>query len=144
MTQLTNDYIYEIIGNQQIPYGEDIMIPAGAGTTQQTGYPVKGQSHRIMNVGTGTASAALVMKSILSLDNPQLVILINDSTQTVVVFPFKAFGVGAIDTAETINGGASLSIPTLTSAVFWSSVVQTKRKGGPTVNTLNWSAATFS
>lgn len=143
MTQLTNDYIYEIIGNQQIPYGEDIVIGTGAGTTAQTGYPVKGQSHRI--IACGTASAALVMKSIMSLDNPQLVILINDSTQTVVVFPFKAFGGGAIDTTENINGVATgFSIATLTSAVFWSSVVQTKRKGGPTVNSLNWSAATFS
>lgn len=144
MTQLTNDYIYEIIGNQQIPYGEDIVIGAGAGLTAQNGYPVKGQSHRVIK--NGTASAALVMKSILSLDNPQLVIIINDDpTNAVNVFPFKAFGVGATDTTETINGGsAGFAIAAVTAAVFWSSVVQTKRKGSGTTNTLNWSAATFS
>lgn len=144
MTQLTNDYIYEIIGNQQFPYGEDIVIGTGAATTQTgAAYPIKSQCHRI--ISCGTSGAALMMRSILSLDNPQLVILINDSANSVNIFPFKAFGVGAIDTAENINGAATaFPVGSLTSAVFWASLVQTKRKGSATVNALNWSAATFS
>lgn len=140
MTQVTNDYIYEICGNQQFPQGEDIALFAGAGTTALTGYPVKGQVHRI--ISNPGATSALVMKSILSLDNPQLVILINDSANAVVVFPFAAKQ--APDNAETVNGGASFTLASLSTGVFWSSVVQTKRKGGPVVNALNWSAASFT
>jgi hypothetical protein len=147
MTQLTNDYIYEISGSQGFFFGDDIFIGAGAGTTISNGIALKGQAHRIVNNGVNvTANASLQLKSILSNDNPQLVIVINDSNQAVVVFPFKAVAGGAADTAENINGAQTgFSIAATTSAVFWSSLVQTKRKGGSGgANSLNWSAATFS
>lgn len=91
------------------------------------------------------ANAALVMKSILSNDNPGMVFLINDSANTVVVFPFKSFAAGAPDTGESMNGvaNASFSITAGNAAIFVASVVQAKRKGGSQGSTpaVNWSAA---
>jgi hypothetical protein len=141
MTQITNDYIYEVSGNQGFFFGDDLFIPAGAGTTAVAGVPLKGQAHRI--IANKTANAALTLKSILSNDNPQIVIVVNDDpTNAVKVFPFT----GGTDTGENINGvNTGFTIGAVTSAVFWSSLVQTKRKGGSGgANALNWSAATFS
>jgi hypothetical protein len=141
MTQLTNDYIYEIMGTQGYPCGEDIFLFAGAGTTAATGYAVRDQVHRVI---TSIANAALTMKSILTNDAPQLVVIINDSAQTIKIFPYTG---GTVDTTETINGATTgFSIATVTTAVFFSSLVAIKRKGGSgsTTPALNWSAATFS
>lgn len=144
MSTLNNDYILEQLAVQGFVQGEEIYLPTGSLTTQQGGYPVKGQLHHI--TFCNVANASLVMKSIMSNDNPGMVFLINDSANTVVVFPFKAFGTGATDTAETVNGGASFSVTSNNAAVFISSLVQPKRKGGSSGSTpsLNWVAALLS
>lgn len=144
MSTLNNDYLLEQLAAQGFPQGEEIFLPTGSLTTQQGGYPVKGQCHHI--TFCNVASAALVLKSILSNDNPGMVFLINDSANTVVVFPFKSFGTGATDTTETVNGGASFSVTASNAAIFIASLVQTKRKGGSSGTTpaLNWSAALLS
>ena len=146
MTQITNDYIYEILGTQGFAFGDDIFIPSGASTTEATAIPIKSQCHRI--IANGTSTAALAMKSILSNDNPQIVVIINeDPTNGVAIFPFKATASGAVDTAETINGvTTAFTLAAATTAVFFSSLVMIKLKGGKNSTTpaLNWSAATFS
>ncbi len=139
MSQALNDYLYEILGTQGFPFGEDIALFAGASTTIGGAYPIKSQCHRITQ--NAVANAALALKSILSNENPQLVFLINEAPNTVVIFPFKAIAAGAIDTAETVNGAQTgISLTTLNAAIFVSSLVQVKRKGGATGLTLNWSA----
>lgn len=146
MTTQTNDYIWEIMGTQGYAAGDDIVIGAGASTTITSpppGFVLKGQLHRV--TVNGTANAAIQLRSILSNDNPQLVILVNDSAAAVVVFPFKAIGSGATDTAENVNGAQTgLSVAAGATAVFFSSLAQTKRKGSGTANTLNWSASVFN
>jgi hypothetical protein len=140
MSQATNDYLYEILGTQGFPFGEDLAFFAGASITIGGAYPIKSQCHRI--VQNAVANAALMLKSILSNDNPQLVFLINESPNTAVIFPFKNFAAGAIDTTETVNGvQTGFSLTTLNSVILVSSLVQVKRKGGSQVATLNWSAS---
>jgi hypothetical protein len=144
MSQQNNDYLFEILGTQGFTSGEDIMLFAGAPTSQQGAYPIKGQMHRI--VACSVANASLVLKSVLSNDNPQLVFLINDSPNTLVVFPFKSFAAGSPpDVGESVNGvvNGSFSLTSLNAAIFVSSLVQSKRKGGSSGITpaLNWSAA---
>ena len=146
MTALTNDSIWEIMGTQGYTAGDDIVIPAGASTTITSPPPgtvLRGQLHRV--TVNATANAAVQMRSILSNDNPQVVVVVNDSTNAIVLFPFKAIGAGATDTAENINGGqGGFTVASNASAVLFASLAQTKRKGSGTANTLNWSAATFT
>lgn len=143
MSALNNDYLYEILGGQGFAAGDDIVLPAGSGTTQATaGVIVKGQLHRVT---VSIANAAMLLKSVLSNDNPQLVFVINDTPNTVQVFPYKAVAAGAVDTGEAMNGvaNAGFSITANNAAIFVSSLVQPKRKGGASGSTpaLNWSAA---
>lgn len=142
MTQITNDYIYEICGGQGFSEGDNISLFAGAGLTASTGYPIRAQLHRVT---TAIANAALVLPSIMTnADNAPLIIIVNDSAQTVKVFPFLG---PSPDNTENINGVATgFSITSVTSAVFFASLVQLKRKGGSgsTTPALNWSAALFS
>jgi len=144
MSQAVNDFLYEILGGQGFTFGDDIFLFAGAPTSQQAAGAIRGQCHRI--VANAVANASLALKSILSNDNPQLVFLINDSANNVVVFPFKNFAAGAIDTGEGINGVAngSFTITPGNAAIFVASLVQAKRKGGASAGTLNWSAALLS
>lgn len=142
MTQANNDFAYEQMGLQGFQAADEIYIFAGAPTSQQAAGAIKGQMHRI--VANGTANASLALKSILSSDNPGLVILFNDApSNSVVVFPFKAFGAGATDTAETINGGASFTVSAGNFAIFIATPIATKRKGG-TASTLNWQAQLYT
>jgi len=146
MSALNNDYLYEILGSQGFAAGDDIALPAGSGTTQATASIVaKGQLHRVT---VSIASAAILLKSVLSNDNPQIVFIINDTGNTVQVFPYKAIGAGATDTGEAMNGvaNAAFSITANNAAIFVSSLVQPKRKGGSSGSTpaLNWSAALLS
>ena len=143
MTALTNDYIWEIMVVQGFTAGDDIVIGAGAPTTITNGPVVKGQLHRV--IANGTAGGAIQMRSILSNDNPQFVVIVNDSANSVNVFPFKATAAGATDTAENINGAQSaFAIASNAAAAFFCSLAQIKRKGQSTPNALNWSAATFT
>jgi hypothetical protein len=143
MSALNNDYLIEQLANQGFSESENIFIPASAPTTQQPAGPVKGQFHRI--VANGTSGASLMLKSILSNDNPGMVWLVNDSANNVSVFPFKNFAGGATDTGESMNGvaNASFSVTAGNAAIFIASLVHPKRKGGTSGSTpsLNWSAA---
>lgn len=142
MSQINNDYLIEQLANQGFTFGEEIALFAGAGTTAVTGYPVKDQCHHVTTCSV--ASAALVLKSIMSNDNPGMVFIVNDSANTIVVFPFKASAAGAVDNVELINGATGgFAITSLNSAIFTASLVQQKRKGGAggTTPELNWSAA---
>ena len=143
MTALTNDYIWEIMGTQGYTAGDDIVIGAGAPTTITNGPSIKGQLHRV--IVNGTAGGAVQMRSILSNDNPQVVVIVNDSANSINVFPYKAIGAGATDTTENINGGqAAFAVASNQSACFFASLAQIKRKGQSTPNALNWSAAVFN
>ena len=144
MSAQNNDFLYDQLGNQGFAAGEEIYLFAGAPTSQQAAYPIKSQLHRV--ILNAVANASLVLKSILSNDNPGMVFIINDGANSVVVFPFKAFGGGATDTAETINGGASFSITAGNAAVLIASTPQTRRKGGvgSSAPPLNWQAALLS
>lgn len=146
MSALNNDYLWEVLGLQGFTSGDDIVLPAGSGITQATASAVaKGQLHRVT---VSIANAAIQLRSILENDNPQLVFIVNDTANTVQVFPHKAIGGGATDTGESMNGvaNAAFNITANNSAIFVSSLVQPKRKGGGTGSTpaLNWSAALLS
>lgn len=143
MSQAINDAAFEQWGLQGYTAGDEIWIGAGAPTSQQAALPIKGQMHRI--IACGTNGASLVLKSILSSDNPGVVIIFNDTLNGVAVFPFKAFGTGAIDTTESMNGtqNASFTVSPISYAIFVASPVAVKRKGGATP-LVNWSAVLVS
>lgn len=136
MAQLTNDALYEILAADAWPIGDDIYLFAGAPTSQSGGGPVKGCVHRI--VLNNQAAAALVMKSILSNDCPQMVWILNDGAQAAAVFCFPG---------EKMNGSAngSFSVTAGNAAVFAAIPTQIKRKGGGSGGgTLDWRPALIS
>src|SRR6516162_9635813 len=108
MAQLTNDALYELLAQWGDPVGDDLFFFAGSPTSQGAG-PVKSWMHRI--VVNNVANAALTMKSILSLDAPSMVFLINDGAQSCNVFPFAG---------EKMNGtlNASQAIASLQACAF--------------------------
>jgi hypothetical protein len=137
MTALTNDAILEILSEDGWPVSDDIFIPAGAGTTQAAGLPVKGSCHRV--AGNGTATAALTLKSVKSGEAPSMVWIINDDpTNSVKVF---------CAAGDSMNGAGngSLTIAAVTAAVFARVPAQVKRKGGTSGGgTLDWRASTIA
>jgi hypothetical protein len=138
MTQQTNDALMEVLSEDGWPVGDEIFIGTGAGTTQAAGIPVRGAAHRVMQLGAGTASAAVVMKSIKSQEAPSMVWLINDSAQAVAVFCAAGDSM-----AGAANGSFSLTAGN--AAVFCRIPAQIKRKGGTSGGgTIDWRPALIS
>jgi hypothetical protein len=133
MAALTNDALLEALAADGWPVGDEVFIPAAAGTTQAAGLPFKSAAHRV--TANGTASASMTLKSLLSNEAPGLVWLINDSANTVAVFPFageKMIGVA----------NASFLVTAGNAAVFVAIPVQIKRKGGTSGGgTTDWRAS---
>lgn len=123
MTQQTNDALLEVLSEDGWPIGDEIFIGTGAGTSQAAGLPVRGAAHRIMQLGAGTANAAVVMKSVKTQEAPSMVWLLNDSAQAVAVF----CGLGD-SMAGSLNGSFSLTAGN--AVVFCRIPAQVKRKGG--------------
>jgi hypothetical protein len=98
------------LGLTQFPVYDDL---ASLVVTVQTGATsLIGEACRVT---TAIANGAFTLKSLLTLDGPPLVFVINDSAQTIKVFPFLSTA-----SPESINGTANLalSIPTGQSGIF--------------------------
>lgn len=142
MSQLNNDALYEALSANGFSFGDDFFFFAGAPTTQAGGASFKSEVHRV--AANAVANAAMVLKSLLSNDANLFSSLINDSPNTVTVFPAKQ---AASLPQESMNGvaNASFAVTAGNSAIFIGTPVQIKRKGGTSGGgTLNWAAALIS
>src|SRR6266852_9302713 len=133
MTQATNDSLLESLAVDGWPLGDEVFIPAGAGTTQAAGLPFKSSAMRVS--ANATVSASMTLKSLISNESPGICWLINDSGNTVAVFPFSGEKMNTV-----LN--ASFAVTAGSAAIFVPTPPQIKRKGGTSGGgSLNWAAS---
>src|SRR5260370_14997466 len=128
---LANDSLMVALGQEGIILTEDNIILVG--TTQATAYPVRGQ---FVRVTTSAAGGALQLKSILSNEAPYMWWVINDSANSINVFPFLST---SFPEKQGGVNNAALAIPAGQSG-YGFKVSQTGRGGGAQ-NTIDWRSA---
>jgi hypothetical protein len=114
---------------------DDVNIGTGL-TTANKGVAIRTPVIRIIN---SVASGAVVLPDLITNDNAGgLIVVINDSTQTVTIFPFPS-------ASQTVNGGASVTVASNASYVLYS-VPKLFRRGGyvGTASGTDWRGATIT
>jgi len=130
---LANDSLLAALGQEGVNLSDDDIVIAAGMNTQANSYAIKGQAVR---VASAPANGALQLKSLLSNEAPYMWWVINDSGQTIVVFPFLST---AFPEKQGGVNNAGLSIPAGQSG-YGFKVSQTTRGGGAT-NTVDWRSA---
>jgi hypothetical protein len=109
MTVANTALLYNL-GLTQFPVYDDLastVVSSQVGATQLIGEACR--------VTSAVANGSFILKSLLTLDGPPLVFVINDSAQAIRVYPFLS-----VPSPESVNGSANsfLSIPTGQSGIF--------------------------
>jgi hypothetical protein len=114
---VANDALLVQLAQNGFPIVDDLAAPTSA---QGTATKCIGQVSRFT---TAVANGAAILPSLLSLEATGLIFVVNDTPQTIKVFPF---------TGETEGGVAnqSLSIATGTSGIFIAVTAAKTAKGG--------------
>jgi hypothetical protein len=114
---VANDSLLYNLALQGFPCTDD---QSAMNTTQVLGTPVIGDLFRVIKSAT---NGSLMLKSSISNEASPLIFVVNDSPNTIVVFPFVGESQGG-------STNASLSIPTGQSGVFVRVPPQVQRGGG--------------
>jgi hypothetical protein len=128
---LANDSLLVALGQEGIILTEDNIVLVGI--TQATAYPFRGQ---LIRVTTSPANGALQLKSVLTNEAPYMWWAINDSLNTIQVFPFLS---ASFPEKQGGVNNAALVIPAGQSG-YGFKVSQTGRGGGAQ-NTIDWRSA---
>lgn len=115
---VANDALLVNLGLNQFPVVDDLVTAA---TTQATATRCLGQVNRFVKVAS---TATAVLPSLLSLEAPTIIFIINDGANTLVLWPFGT---------ETINGANAVlsgGIPAGQSAICIAVVAAKTAKGG--------------
>lgn len=129
---VANDALLVTLGQNQFPVydGLSSTVAVQAGATRLTG-----AVNRVTGSALQVANAAFILPPMASLEaDSSMVFVVNDSAQTIKVFP---------NTGETQNGtlNASLSIGPGTSGIFIRVYGASIGKGGGNTQTNDWRSA---
>lgn len=119
---LANDALLVQLAQNGFPVFDDLAAP---NTTQQLATRCIGQANRF-TTSTASATASAILPSLLSLEASGLVFVINDSPNSIRVYPFAG------ETEQTVANQA-LTIPTGQSGIFIAVTAAKVSKGGGTV-----------
>ena len=123
-----NDALLYNLALQGFPATDDAAAPNAS--SQGTATAFIGD---LLRVTTSAANGSVILKSNLSNEAPPLCFVVNDSPNTIKVYPFAG---------ESLNGttNLALSIPSGQSAIFVR-VPPASSKGGGGGGTIDWRAA---
>ena len=130
-----NDTIFETLGLNGFFILDDQTITTGL-TTANNGLPLATPCIRVVK---SVASGAIVLPDLITNNTMGgFIAIINDSAVTITVFPFPT-------SSQTINGGASITIASGATGMFFC-VPKQLRRGGYTVTGagLDWRGASIS
>jgi hypothetical protein len=125
---IANDSLMYVLGLLGFALDDNLRLTQ---TSQALADPVRSEVNRITSA---VANGAMQLKSSLSNDAPPVCFVLNDSAQTVKVFPATGENQGGV-------ANASLSIPAGQGGIFIRVPVQTARAGGAVNATLDWRSA---
>jgi hypothetical protein len=123
-----NDALLYNLAISGFPVTDDAGAPNA--NSQSTGTPVVGD---LLRVVTSVSNGSVTLKSSVSNDAPPLCFVVNDSPNTIKVYPFSG---------ESLNGtlNLALSVPSGQSGIFVRIPPATSRGGGGG-GTVDWRAA---
>lgn len=136
-TSAANDAIYEWLGTNGFFIIDNQYVATGQ-TSANTGLPFLSQCVRVTK--SIASSAAMVLPDLITNNNMGgMVALINDSPNTITVYPFPS-------ASQTVNGTTSVTVATGTTTIFLAVQKFVKRGGyqGQSGAGTDWRIASLS
>jgi hypothetical protein len=114
----------------------NLSLAVGA-TSQAAGYPLRGEQIRVTQ---SILNGSGVLPSLTTGEAPRMVLVINDSPNSITIGGSAGDKVNGVATTATFGAGV-IAIPTLTFGLFVASVSPTGVGGVATVSPNNWHTA---